>query len=593
MTVLDADINKQESHLRNLCEREARLTARLAVAPARNTSNNNLNGNDYESKSDKGDLAVPEVSFTCKTGFERNYENPIQAIISDNRQRTRQRHLIFTRLCGPKVRPGPHALPFYRQPSDLSSVRAIQSNFRNHFRPKLVVYLQRRLRAEQSRISFLAQQYGRNSRIFTKKMDKLLSTTKRRQRDLRHRDIFEKAMPEVKKNREDREMGNTEYTKPGIEDDSGGVSNLTDGSQTTPYDAIEEMNKLKEYAIDPPVMLAPWQRRYQFICESGLVTDCRAQLQENQDLSKWSEEEKQIFKERYLATPKNFTSIASYLERKSVADCIHYYYLSKKKEGYKQLLKKHNARRRRAAQTERGGGGSAGGAASNSNSGGSSGSHSNTNMNSIPPSSSNCQNGHTNINSPRGERNEADEKDPGGLKNSQTDSSGFPESNETAEHKDADGYRNNKKETHHGGSGGSTGARNRAGRGRPPQHTNHSNIDNHNVGSHGRNRGGNNSTRNNVEPHNVHVPSDVKVPEHDTLVPTIDKESRSGDNVRSDPGVHVTVSSNTNSQCAEFVTDSNKLAQPRTHPAVVSSSSTRIKDLIHFAIEKNLTKVLF
>ncbi|CAI2736281.1 unnamed protein product [Schistosoma spindalis] len=595
LTVLDADINKQESHLRNLCEREARLTARLAVAPARDTSNNSLNGNDHECKSDKGDLAVPEVSFTCKTGFERNYENPIQAIISDNRQRTRQRHLIFTRLCGPKVRPGPHALPFYRQPSDLSSVRAIQSNFRNHFRPKLVVYLQRRLRAEQSRINFLAQQYGRNSRIFTKKMDKLLSTTKRRQRDLRHRDIFEKAMPEVKKNREDREMGNTEYTKPGVEDDSGGVSNLTDGSQTTPYDAIEEMNKLKEYAIDPPVMLAPWQRRYQFICESGLITDCRAQLQENQDLSKWSEEEKQIFKERYLATPKNFTSIASYLERKSVADCIHYYYLSKKKEGYKQLLKKHNARRRRAAQTERGGGGGAGGAASNSNAGGSSGSHSNSgnnsNMNSIPPSSGNCQNGHTNINSPRGERNEADEKDPGGLKNSQGDSSGFPESYETAEHKDGDGYRNTKKETHHGGSGGSTGARNRTGRGRPPHHTNHSNIDNHNVGSHGRCRGGNNSTRNNVEPHSVHVPSDVKVPENDTLVPMIDKESRSGDNVRSDPGVHVTVSSNTNSQCAESVTDSNKLAQqPRTHPAVVSSSSTRIKDLIHFAIEKNLTK---
>ncbi|CAH8678047.1 unnamed protein product [Schistosoma rodhaini] len=595
LTVLDADINKQESHLRNLCEREARLIARLAVVPTRDTSNNNLNSNSHESKSNKGDLAVPEVSFICKTGFERNYENPIQAIISDNRQRTRQRHLIFTRLCGPKVRPGPHALPFYRQPSDLSSVRAIQSNFRNHFRPKLVVYLRRRLRAEQSRTNFLAQQYGRNSRIFTKKMDKLLSTTKRLQRDLRHRDIFEKVMPEVKKNREDREMGNTEYAKPGVDDDSGGVSNLNDGSQTTPYDAIEEMNKLKEYAIDPPVMLAPWQRRYQFICESGLITDCRAQLQENQDLSKWSEEEKQIFKERYLATPKNFTSIASYLERKSVADCIHYYYLSKKKEGYKQLLKKHNARRRRAAQTERGGGGGGtGGVASNSNTGGSSGSHgssssNNSNMNTIPPSSGSCQNGHTNINSPRGERNEADEKDPGGLKNSQTDSSRFPESNETAEHKDVDGYKNTKKETH-GGSSGSTGARNRAGRGRPPQHTNHSTIDNHNVGSHGRSRGGNNCSRNSIEPHNVHVLSDVKVCEHETLVPTIEKESRFEDNITSEPGVHATVSSNTNSQCAESVTESNKLAQPRTHPVVVSSSSTRIKDLIHFAIEKNLTK---
>ncbi|KAK4474512.1 hypothetical protein MN116_001660 [Schistosoma mekongi] len=584
LTVLDADINKQESHLRNLCEREARLTARLAAAPARDISNNNLN-NDTESKSEKGDLVISDASFNSKTNFERNYENPIQAIISDNRQRTRQRHLIFAKLCGPKVRPGPHSLPFYRQPSDLSSVRAIQSNFRNHFRSKLVIYLQRRLRAEQSRINFLAQQYGRNSRIFTKKMDKLLSTTKRRQRDLRHRDIFEKALPEVKKNREDREMGNTEYSKSGMDEDSGGVSNLADGSQTTPYDAIEEMNKLKEYAIDPPVMLAPWQRRYQFICESGLITDCRAQLQENQDLSKWSEEEKQIFKERFLATPKNFTSIATHLERKSVADCIHYYYLSKKKEGYKQLLKKHNARRRRAAQTERGGG-STGGSASNSNAGGSSSSHggnssNNSNINSIPPSSGNCQNGHTNINSPRGERNEPDEKDSGALRSSShADPSGYSESNEAAEHKDGDGYRNTKKDALHGGS---TGARNRPGRGRPSQNSNHSNVDSHNTGSHGRNRSSNNFSRNTIEPHSMQVSADVKVPERDSLLSTIDKDSQFKDKV--------IVSPNTHSECAESLTDPSKLAQSQIHSGMVSNSSTRIKDLIHFAIEKNLTKL--
>ncbi|CAH8645000.1 unnamed protein product [Heterobilharzia americana] len=69
-------------------------------------------------------------------------------------------------------------------------------------------------------IQFLAPSYisDEELNVFTKKMDKLLSTTKRRQRDLRHRDIFEKALPEVKKNREDREMGGTEYCKPGIED---------------------------------------------------------------------------------------------------------------------------------------------------------------------------------------------------------------------------------------------------------------------------------------------------------------------------------------------------------------------------------------
>ncbi|CAH8664657.1 unnamed protein product [Heterobilharzia americana] len=447
LTVLDADINKQESHLRNLCEREARLTARLAAAPARGISNNELENNIVpESKSEKVDVVVSDASFISKVSFERNYENPIQAIISENRQRTRQRHLIFTKLCGPKVKPGPYALPFYRQPSDLPSVRATQSSFRGHFRAKLVLYLQRRLRAEHSRIQFLAQQYERNSKVFTKKMDKLLSTTN-------------KALPEVKKNREDREMGGTEYSKPGIEDaDSGGISNMADGSQTTPYDAVEEMNKLKEYAIDPPVMLAPWQHRYQFICESGLITDCRAQLQETQDLSKWSEEEKQTFKERFLATPKNFTSIAAHLERKSVAECIRYYYLSKKKEGYKQLLKKHNARRRRAAQTERGGGGT-GGASGNSNVGGSGSGH------------------------------------------------GFAETHETSEVKDAYGCKNpSRRETLHGNT---SGARSRTGRGRPPQHCAHSHHSSHGHntgGSHGRNRSVSNCCRMNANSQTNLVP---------------------------------------------------------------------------------------
>nr|CAH8872180.1 unnamed protein product [Trichobilharzia regenti] len=586
LTVLDADINKQESHLRNLCEREARLAARLAAAPAPDISNKDLEGSsDPDIKAERSDTATSEASFTAKKNFQRNYENPIQAIISENRQRTRQRHLIFTKLCGPKVNPGPYALPFYRQPSDLPSVRAIQSRFRGHFRSKLILYLQRRLRAEQSRIKFLAQQYERNSKIFTKKMDKLLSTTKRRQRDLRHRDIFEKALPEVKKNREDREMGSTEYAKSGGEDaDSGGMSNLADGSQATPYDAIEEMNKLKEYAIDPPVMLAPWQRRYQFICESGLVTDCRAQLQETQDLSRWSEEEKQIFKERFLATPKNFTSIAAHLDRKTVADCIHYYYLTKKKEGYKQLLKKHNARRRRAAQTERGGGGS-GGASSNSNTGGSSGGHGNngshSNAHSAPPSG-NCQN--VNTNSPRGDNNEPEEKDAVNPKTSQADSSGPPESNENAEIRDADGSKSSSKRD----GGGSSGARSRTGRGRPSQHSshsNHSNADNNSTASHGRNRE-NKCSRNNTDSQTRRAFIDAKESETDHSLPTLDKELPVEDKKKNDSDSHTTTTSS-NSQMAEAVTNSNK---SQANSEAVSSTSPCIKDLIHFAIEKNLSK---
>ncbi|CAL8089686.1 unnamed protein product [Calicophoron daubneyi] len=358
LAIVDADIKKQEAHLRNLCERETRLARRLASASGQGAEE--ADGKSAASPIPGGHS--PKSDADRVNDLERTFENPIQTFISENRCRNRQHHLIFTRLCGPTVKASPYALPLYRQPSDLASLRAIRSDFHQQFRGKLIRYLRSRRRAEESRIRFLAQQYAHHSVIFTKKVDKLFNSSKRRQRDARHRDIFEKVMPEVKKSREEREVNHGSEcprtrTSEVVEEIPVAVNNVESG-QTTPYDPVEEMNKMKEYAIDPPICLAPWERKYRFICQAGLVTDCRAQLQEEQDLSKWSEEEKHTFKERYLATPKNFPNIASFLEGKTVAECIHYYYLSKKKENYKQLLKKHSVRRRRAAQSDRNGGGS-------------------------------------------------------------------------------------------------------------------------------------------------------------------------------------------------------------------------------------------
>lgn len=52
-----------------------------------------------------------------------------------------------------------------------------------------------------------------------------------------------------------------------------------------------------------------------------------------------------MFKEKYLQYPKNFVTIASCLERKSVADCVQFYYLSKKTVNYKQWLRKSKMKR--------------------------------------------------------------------------------------------------------------------------------------------------------------------------------------------------------------------------------------------------------
>lgn len=363
LDIVESDLQKQVGLERLLEKREARLTNRLASTGSLTEP---LDSSAAASEIRQSPSVEPSPTTDLISDLERTFENPIQAFISENRQRTRQHHLIFTRLCGPHVKASPYALPLYRQPSDLPYLCAIRADFHQNFRQKLVRYLRRRRKAEQARLQYLAQHYAHHSTIFSKKMEKLLNSTKQRHRELRHRDIFEKTIPEVKKNREDRELSMSDGPKQMVSDDleshcqsAGGT--IVDGTQPSVYDPVEEMNKMKEYAIDPPIPLAPWQRRYRFIYHTGLITDCRAQLQDELDLSSWTDEEKQVFRERFLATPKNFLSIGSYLERKTVADCIRYYYLTKKKEGYKQLLKKHTARRRRAPQSDRTGGGGGGG----------------------------------------------------------------------------------------------------------------------------------------------------------------------------------------------------------------------------------------
>lgn len=102
-----------------------------------------------------------------------------------------------------------------------------------------------------------------------------------------------------------------------------------------------EDKKMRSYAVVPPLLLDSKQRSIYYVNNNGRLEDFAADYKEKQLLNVWTQSEKEIFKEKFMQHPKNFGMIASYLDKKSVCDCVQYYYLSKKTENYKRLLRKY------------------------------------------------------------------------------------------------------------------------------------------------------------------------------------------------------------------------------------------------------------
>ena len=69
-------------------------------------------------------------------------------------------------------------------------------------------------------------------------------------------------------------------------------------------------------AVIPPMMLDARQRRMRFLNNNGLVEDPMVVYKEQYHTTHWTGHEKQVFKEKYLQHPKNFSIIASFLPKK-------------------------------------------------------------------------------------------------------------------------------------------------------------------------------------------------------------------------------------------------------------------------------------
>lgn len=98
-----------------------------------------------------------------------------------------------------------------------------------------------------------------------------------------------------------------------------------------------EDKKMRSYAVIPPILLDSRQRRIKYVNNNGKLEDFSREYKERQLLNFWTNAEHEVFKEKYLQHPKNFGLIASYLDRKSVCDCVQRYVIFKA-NGFVQIL---------------------------------------------------------------------------------------------------------------------------------------------------------------------------------------------------------------------------------------------------------------
>lgn len=101
---------------------------------------------------------------------------------------------------------------------------------------------------------------------------------------------------------------------------------------------VKGNRKVKDtLAVLPDQIIDEGIRRFKFINHNGYIADPKDDEKRRKAQNPWTNEEKAVFRKRFLKYGKNFRRIASHLPRKSHNECVAYYYLSKHSLEYKKL----------------------------------------------------------------------------------------------------------------------------------------------------------------------------------------------------------------------------------------------------------------
>lgn len=268
---------------------------------------------------------------------EPKHQSIAQIIYAENRKKAEESHNILVKLIPPtEVK---SVLPLYHQPTD---TEVYMTNKRQYagFKRRLMENFKRRQASKNERDNSLTQTYSKLMTEWLKKVEKVENSKKHKEKVAKNRELFEKVFPELRKQREEKER----FSRVGARVKSDAeMDEILDGLQ----EQENEDKKMRAYAVIPPILLEERKRKHRYTNRNGVIEDPITEYKDHKNINIWTEQEKEIFREKYLLNPKNFVVIGSYLERKSVSDCIQFYYSTKKKENYKMLVKRRIRRRQK------------------------------------------------------------------------------------------------------------------------------------------------------------------------------------------------------------------------------------------------------
>ncbi|XP_028691883.2 nuclear receptor corepressor 1 isoform X33 [Macaca mulatta] len=129
---------------------------------------------------------------------EQKHRSIVQIIYDENRKKAEEAHKIFEGL-GPKVE-----LPLYNQPSD---TKVYHENIKTNqvMRKKLILFFKRRNHARKQREQKICQRYDQLMEAWEKKVDRIENNPRRKAKESKTREYYEKQFPEIRKQREQQE----------------------------------------------------------------------------------------------------------------------------------------------------------------------------------------------------------------------------------------------------------------------------------------------------------------------------------------------------------------------------------------------------